>query len=111
MRDTADMPWVAGLTRAATRVWDLPTRLWHWTMVLLFLVSWRTAEVGLIDLHKISGGAVLALVLFRIYWGVFGSATSRFSSWSRLARSRSPDHVSVVASCQRMMPGGEMPAL
>ncbi len=60
------------------RVWDLPTRLFHWLLVALFAFSWWTAETERLDWHMLSGDAILALVLFRIYWGFAGGATARF---------------------------------
>jgi cytochrome b len=60
------------------RVWDAPTRLFHWTIVLLVAFSWLTAELFWMDLHYLSGEAILTLVLFRIIWGFTGSDTSRF---------------------------------
>jgi cytochrome b len=60
------------------RVWDLPTRLFHWLLVALFAFSWWTAETERLDWHMLSGYGILALVLFRVYWGFTGSATARF---------------------------------
>lgn len=60
-------------------VWDLPTRLFHWTLVSLIAFSWWTGEQGPEDLHMYSGYAVLTLLIFRLLWGVFGSSTARFS--------------------------------
>ena len=65
------------------RVWDLPTRLFHWTLVGLIALSWWTAEEHLDDIHIWSGSAVLTLILFRLLWGLFGSSTARFSSFVR----------------------------
>lgn len=65
------------------RVWDLPTRLFHWTLVVLIALSWWTAEEHLGDIHIWSGSAVLTLILFRLLWGLFGSSTARFSSFVR----------------------------
>jgi cytochrome b len=62
-------------------VWDLPVRLFHWTLVLLFAASWLTAEFGLMDLHFYSGYAIATLVLFRLAWGVAGPRYARFSSF------------------------------
>lgn len=72
------------------RAWDLPTRLFHWALVLSILLawaSWRFSE--LIDdpslrVHRWTGHAVLVLLVFRVFWGVFGSSTSQLSqlfSW------------------------------
>ncbi len=60
------------------RVWDVPTRLVHWLFVVLVGVSWWTAETGRLEWHRWSGYAVLGVLLFRIYWGFFGSSTARF---------------------------------
>ena len=65
------------------RVWDLPTRIVHWSMVLLFAFSWWTAEKGELEWHRWSGYSLTALVLFRFYWGFFGGSTARFSQFLR----------------------------
>ncbi|HOW77334.1 MAG TPA: cytochrome b/b6 domain-containing protein [Candidatus Competibacteraceae bacterium] len=65
-------------------VWDLPTRLFHWTLVILMIVQWWTAEQSsTMDWHLWSGYAVLTLVLFRLIWGTVGSETVRFSRFVR----------------------------
>jgi len=68
------------------RVWDPPTRVFHWALVILVVVSVITGNVGGLDemeLHKLSGYAILALVLFRMVWGVIGSPRSRFADFVR----------------------------
>jgi cytochrome b len=65
------------------RVWDVPVRLFHWLITVLFAFSWWTAETDRLDWHLLSGYAILALVLFRIYWGFAGSATARFTAFIR----------------------------
>ncbi len=67
--------------RAQVRVWDLPTRLFHWLLVILVGVSVFTGNVGglrVMEWHERSGSAILALLLFRIAWGVVGSRHARF---------------------------------
>jgi cytochrome b len=61
------------------RVWDPWVRLTHWGVALLLPFSWWTADTGRDDLHMQSGYAILALVLFRLAWGVVGSDTARFT--------------------------------
>jgi cytochrome b len=63
------------------RIWDLPVRLFHWTLVILMVVSYVTAQIGgdWMKLHFWSGYAVLTLLLFRIVWGFVGSTTARFT--------------------------------
>jgi len=60
------------------RVWDIPIRLFHWSIVVLLLVSWVSADQGFMKVHLWSGLTVLALLLFRVLWGLFGSTTARF---------------------------------
>ena len=62
-------------------VWDAPTRLFHWTIVTLILLSWFSADQGYMTVHLWSGLALLALLLFRIGWGLVGSTTARFSDF------------------------------
>lgn len=64
-------------------VWDLPTRLFHWSLVILVALAWWSAEQGLDDLHLWVGYAVLFLLLFRIGWGFIGSSTARFAAFVR----------------------------
>ncbi len=62
-------------------VWDLPVRAVHWALVLLLAFSWCSAENGLMDWHRYSGFAIMALLLFRIIWGFAGSSTARFAQF------------------------------
>lgn len=65
------------------RVWDLPTRLFHWAIVFLIAFSWWSSEEAFEPWHFWSGYALLFLLLFRILWGFFGSSTARFASFVR----------------------------
>jgi cytochrome b len=62
------------------KVWDLPTRLFHWLLAVLVLALFVTGSVGgnWIDRHMQLGYAVLSLLLFRLIWGVLGGHWSRF---------------------------------
>ncbi|HXQ51861.1 MAG TPA: cytochrome b/b6 domain-containing protein [Stellaceae bacterium] len=71
-------------------VWDLPTRIFHWLVAALVLAAYVTERMNWMDWHAWSGDAVLALLLFRLLWGVFGSETARFSSF--LASPRAAAH-------------------
>jgi cytochrome b len=70
-------------TPARIRVWDLPTRIFHWTLAVLVVFSFTTGKVGgaWLDWHMRSGYAILTLLAFRLAWGVAGSETARFSSF------------------------------
>jgi cytochrome b len=67
----------------AALVWDLPIRLFHWSLVALFALSWWSAEYHYDTVHLWSGYALLAGLLFRLLWGFAGSSTARFSSFVR----------------------------
>jgi cytochrome b len=58
-------------------VWDLPLRLWHWALAICVLTAWFTPTVY-DGLHRIVGYGVIGLLVFRLFWGVWGSRYSRF---------------------------------
>lgn len=84
------------------RIWDLPVRLTHWALVLCVLALYATGEYGWLTMewHFRFGYAALALLLFRLLWGVFGSEHARFADFVRgpgailayLESWRSPDY-------------------
>ena len=65
------------------RVWDLPTRLFHWSLVLCVVGLFTTAWFGSADMvwHFRFGYATLSLLLFRLVWGLVGGHWSRFGSF------------------------------
>ena len=70
------------------RVWDLPTRLFHWTLAIAVFYSWFSMEVlENMQQHFYSGYVVLSLLLFRLVWGLVGSYYARFSSFPCSPRS------------------------
>lgn len=64
-------------------MWDLPIRLFHWTLAALIGFSWWSVKYHHTDWHLYSGFAILTLLLFRLFWGVVGSSTARFTSFVR----------------------------
>jgi cytochrome b len=62
-------------------VWDLPTRLFHWAAAALVACAYATARLNWMEWHAWAGYALLALLLFRLAWGVLGSETARFSNF------------------------------
>jgi len=68
------------MSRAGRKVivWDAPTRLFHWLIVVLVAAAYATWRLNWMDLHAELGAVLLALVLFRILWGFFGSDSARF---------------------------------
>ena len=88
-----------------TLIWDLPTRLFHWTLASSFAMAWLTSDGDQWRaLHVFAGYLMLGLVAFRVVWGVAGSHFSRFSSFwfgpraafdylKQVARGHAPRHV------------------
>lgn len=68
---------------STVRVWDLPTRIFHWALAAAVLGSLTTGLIGgdAMAWHFRFGYSVLCLLLFRIVWGVVGGKWSRFSSF------------------------------
>lgn len=65
------------------RIWDRPTRAFHWLIVPLVPLQWWLAEADLMELHILVGQFVLGLVLFRLIWGLIGGSTARFAGFVR----------------------------
>lgn len=67
----------------AVKVWDLPVRLFHWSLVALFAFLFWSGKSGgnALEYHLYAGYTVLALVFFRVTWGFTGSTHARFASF------------------------------
>lgn len=76
------------------KVWDFPTRVFHWLLVIAMAVCVYTSynfsgyyDLGFIGsysamaLHQYAGTVILSLLIFRIIWGLFGAKTARFSDF------------------------------
>lgn len=70
--------------KSPVRIWDLPTRVFHWLLALMVIAAVVTAKVGgdAMVWHFRLGLAVLALLAFRVVWGVIGGHWSRFASFA-----------------------------
>lgn len=95
----------------SVRAWDLPTRLFHWSLVLLIAAAWLTAEFA-VDIgdetlvwHRAIGLLVLTLIVWRVLWGFIGSSTSRFASFLRGPRAALAYAWSLVAGPARRFLG------
>lgn len=66
-------------TPSKQKVWDIPTRVVHWALVICIGLSWWSVENKRMDIHYWSGLVVVGLVVFRIYWGFAGPETARFA--------------------------------
>lgn len=67
-------------TKPTVKVWDPLIRIFHWSLVLFFLVAFITGDDWL-DLHVQAGYAVSFLISFRLVWGLMGTAPARFFSF------------------------------
>ena len=78
---------LAPASRAGARrflLWDLPLRVFHWSLVAAVTTAIVTGELGgaWMPWHGRAGLAIVGLLVFRIVWGVVGSATSRFAHFA-----------------------------
>lgn len=69
-----------------SKAYDLPIRIFHWTFVLLFVMSFSIAKLidddsALYAYHMLSGILMVFIVILRILWGFIGSKTSKFTSF------------------------------
>ena len=69
--------------RVSVKVWDAPTRVVHGLLPLLIAFSWGAAKWGRLDLHRLSGYAILGLLVFCVTWGFVGSQSARFQGFVR----------------------------
>jgi len=71
------------MTNKRIKVWDLPTRLFHWLLALDIGTALVTGQIGgnLIDWHGRLGILAVGLVAFRLTWGLVGSTYARFSQF------------------------------
>ena len=65
-------------------VWDIPTRLFHWLLVLCFVIAYLTSESERWQLWHVTAGYLFGgLLLFRLVWGVVGTRYARFTNFMR----------------------------
>jgi len=69
--------------------WDLPTRVFHWTLVALIVAAWVSFEYSeeledpRLVWHRWNGLALLTLIVWRILWGFAGPGSARFATFVR----------------------------
>ncbi|MEM8795999.1 MAG: cytochrome b/b6 domain-containing protein [Pseudomonadota bacterium] len=66
-----------------SKVWDLPTRLFHWALAAVVITGWYLGyyrEFSTIDYHFYLGYATGGLLVFRLIWGIIGPPSARFSN-------------------------------
>lgn len=68
----------------AIKVWDLPTRLFHWLLASTFAGAWLTGDSERwMGMHTLLGYTFAGLIAFRLVWGFVGGRHARFSSFVR----------------------------
>lgn len=65
------------------RLWDGPTRIVHWALVIVLAFAWWSAETRNMGWHRIAGYTAVGLVVFRLIWGFVGSRSAQFVSFVR----------------------------
>ena len=74
-------------TKTRILVWDIPTRLFHWSLVLCFVVAYLTSESERWQLWHVTAGYLFgALLAFRMVWGLLGTRYARFSNFVQRPR-------------------------
>ncbi|WP_108787895.1 cytochrome b/b6 domain-containing protein [Erythrobacter sp. Alg231-14] len=68
-------------------IWDAPVRVTHWSLALIVPAMWFTADNSMWYWHTRLGHVLLALLIFRVFWGFMGTDTARFGSFVRGPRS------------------------
>ncbi|MDE2366522.1 MAG: cytochrome b/b6 domain-containing protein [Betaproteobacteria bacterium] len=90
-------------------VWDLPTRIFHWTLALSFVGAFLTADSERWrDIHVLFGYSVLALIAFRLVWGFSGTCYVRFAALVRCS-THVIRYLAQVAKGQAWHPVGHNP--
>jgi len=66
-----------------TLVWDLPTRVFHWMLVISFSIAWITSDDNrYLDFHVFGGYTFFGLLVFRTLWGIVGSHYAHFRTFA-----------------------------
>ena len=65
------------------KVWDAPIRLFHWSLLVLVVLAYLSVKTDWLDAewHWFTGAGITFLASFRLLWGLWGSATARFSQF------------------------------
>ena len=71
--------------RHAVHLWDLPTRIFHWALVVCIVGAFVSVKLGglYMDWHVRFGCTALGLILFRLLWGFVGPRYARFTQFLR----------------------------
>ncbi len=74
---------LSGAAARKVKVWDVPTRLFHWSLLALVVVAWLSGEEeGAAVIHRMAGEAIAGLLVFRLIWGFIGGEHARFADFA-----------------------------
>ena len=69
------------IPKVRAKLWDGPTRIVHWALVILIGFAWWCVKANQTEWHLWAGYGILGLIIFRLIWGFAGSASVRFTSF------------------------------
>ena len=96
--------------KQAVLVWDFPVRIFHWLLVMSFAGAWLTSESEAQQmLHYAFGYSAVALVIFRLVWGLVGSRYARFSQFMK-GPAQTLHHFKSLVSREKHLGLGHNPA-
>lgn len=94
------------INKQAILVWDLPTRIFHWLLVICFVGAWLSSESERLQMiHYAFGYSACALVIFRLVWGLIGTRYARFTQFIRGPKEMLGHFKSVLTHSQHDAPG------
>lgn len=64
----------------STKVWDLPVRVFHWSLAALVVVMFVSAKLENFDVHILAGKGITIILFTRLVWGFVGSTNARLSA-------------------------------
>jgi len=66
---------------STVKVWDISVRVFHWALVIFFALAYITGEIETETLHAYAGYAIIALLAYRLVWGLIGTKHARFTNF------------------------------
>ena len=62
-------------------IWDINIRIFHFLLIIFIIFTILTSKLNLLFLHQFFGLSLLGLIIFRIFWGIYGSHYSKFKNF------------------------------
>jgi cytochrome b len=90
-----------------TKIWDLPTRIFHWLLVVVFAVAYFSNRLGVdyFIYHLWSGYFLIILLFFRLLWGIFGTHHAKFSNFVRSPKASFSYLLDLIKGKSKSYPG------